>query len=392
MSVPLGPNGHWSILQLYGGKSPQLPLPDHLLNVDLALADNIEKESFHGEMTRFSDIAGLEEVKRTMRQAILLPLYGAHLLAGSKLLETPRGILLFGPPGTGKTMLAKAAASQLNAAFFSISASSITSKWHGESEKQVRALFAVALEHAPSIIFLDEIDSMLTVRKEGDDGSSQKVKTQFLIEMDGANAKRDKTVLIIGATNRPDMLDEAVRRRFTRRILIPLPDKVSRRSVIDLMLAGHQGRVEVPPEARDEIAAATEGYSAADVKLVCNAAAQRALKRSIKRIQRANKAAAAADAAARAAARAALGQAAEAAPAAEADADSATLDAEAAALQQSDITALDPVTADDMRAAAASVKPSVQAEDVARHRAFNEAFGWKGSTDDSDEDSEDDYE
>lgn len=168
------------------GYEPVEPLPPHLENVSLDLCSGIEAEAYKGDAVAWSDIAGLANVKAILFDSVSLPLACGHLMGAGSLLEVPKGILLFGPPGTGKTMLAKAAASKCNARFFAVSASSITSKWHGEAEKNVRALFAVAVEYQPSIVFIDEIDSMLTQRTDKDDAVSGKIKTQFLIEMDGA--------------------------------------------------------------------------------------------------------------------------------------------------------------------------------------------------------------
>ncbi len=137
----------------------------------------------------------------------------------------PRAVLLFGPPGTGKTMIGKAIASETSATFFNISASSITSKWVGESEKLVKTLFTIARVKQPSVIFIDEIDSLLSSRSEGEQESSRKVKTEFLIELDGAKNKADERVLVIGATNLPHELDDAVRRRFVKKLYIPLPNE-----------------------------------------------------------------------------------------------------------------------------------------------------------------------
>jgi hypothetical protein len=185
-SVPAGPNGRPSILQLYGkdGGPFSRPLPDHMQGVDVALCDELARSLIYsGDTVTFADIAGLAGVKRLLREAVVYPMEAAHLIGGSKLLEMPRGILLFGPPGTGKTLLAKAAASQLKATFLCLSASSIGSKWHGESEKMVKAVFAAAAEYQPAILFIDEVDSLLTSRKDNEDAASGKIKTQFLIEM-----------------------------------------------------------------------------------------------------------------------------------------------------------------------------------------------------------------
>lgn len=368
-SVPAGPNGRYSILQMYGkdAVNPR-PLPDHLQGVDLPLADEMASLVYTGDTITFDDIAGLEHVKRLIYQAAVYPIQGAHLLRGSKLLEMPKGILLFGPPGTGKTLLAKAAASRLGATFFCISASSIGSKWHGESEKMVKALFAAATEYQPSILFVDEADSLLTVRRDNDDAVTGKVKTQFLIEMDGANRKGDSQVIVMAATNRPDLLDEAVRRRFARRILIPLPDIESRLALINHALSTHKGPVDVPDTIRKEIASATEGYSSADVEKICQAAANRAFQRWIRERR---------------------SMALQDASPLPNETDN-TNAAEIIALQTAQsIEEMCPIVPKDLRKGLAQLRPSVGPDDVKRHEMFNTQYGWNGEKDESSSDEDD---
>ena len=143
---------------------------------------------------------------------IIMPLVRPELFRG--LTSPPKGLLLFGPPGTGKTLIGKAIANESKSCFFSISSSSLTSKWIGQGEKMVKTLFAVAAYNSPAIVFIDEVDSILTKRSEGENEASRRMKTEILVQLDGA--KEGGNVLIIGATNRPGELDDAARRRWER--------------------------------------------------------------------------------------------------------------------------------------------------------------------------------
>lgn len=190
-----------------------------------------------GDEVHWNDIAGLEGAKKALKEAVVYPFLRPDLFSGLR--EPARGMLLFGPPGTGKTMLARAVATESKSTFFSVSASTLTSKWHGESEKLVRALFGLAKSLAPSIIFVDEIDSLLSARSSGaEHEASRRSKTEFLIQwsdLQGAAAGREQStkdkkegdasrVLVLAATNMPWDIDEAARRRFVRRQYIPLPE------------------------------------------------------------------------------------------------------------------------------------------------------------------------
>eukprot|EP00301_Raphidiophrys_heterophryoidea_P001600 c10770_g2_i2.p1 GENE.c10770_g2_i2~~c10770_g2_i2.p1 ORF type:complete len:231 (+),score=59.19 c10770_g2_i2:46-738(+) len=168
-------------------------------------------------------------------------------------------------------MVGKAIASQCGATFFSISASSLTSKWTGDAEKMVRALFAVARVRQPSVIFVDEIDSMLCQRSENDAEVSRRLKTEFLIQIDGCNTKVEDRVLIIGATNRPQELDEAVRRRMVKRLYIPLPSSEARLTLISTLVKKHKNEV-TESELRD-VVTHTKGYSGSDLHALCSEAA-----------------------------------------------------------------------------------------------------------------------
>ncbi|KAI8818950.1 P-loop containing nucleoside triphosphate hydrolase protein [Fimicolochytrium jonesii] len=174
-----------------------------------------------------------------------------------------KGVLLFGPPGTGKTLIGKCIASQCNASFFSISASSLTSKWIGDGEKMVRTLFAVAREQQPSVIFVDEIDSLLSQRTDGEHDASRRIKTEFLVQFDGCGTRNEDRVLLLGATNRPHEIDEAARRRFRKKLYIPLPEGEARKKIVlnGLSTLSHN----LSAEDVEIVVQRTEGYSGSDM-------------------------------------------------------------------------------------------------------------------------------
>jgi len=174
--------------------------------------------------------------------------------------------------GTGKTLIGKAIAHESGATFFSISSSSLTSKWIGEGEKLVRTLFTVAAYRQPSVVFMDEIDSLLTQRKSDENEASRRMKTEFLVQFDGTGSTMlQSKVLIIGATNRPEELDDAARRRFVKRIYVPLPKTDDRMILLQTLLSKNKNSLterEIQDLSRD-----TEGYSGADLKALCTDAA-----------------------------------------------------------------------------------------------------------------------
>ncbi|XP_036607006.1 spastin isoform X4 [Trichosurus vulpecula] len=239
-------------------------------NVDSNLANLIMNEIVdNGTAVKFDDIAGQELAKQALQEIVILPSLRPELFTG---LRAPaRGLLLFGPPGNGKTMLAKAVAAESNATFFNISAASLTSKYVGEGEKLVRALFAVARELQPSIIFIDEVDSLLCERREGEHDASRRLKTEFLIEFDGVQSAGDDRVLVMGATNRPQELDEAVLRRFIKRVYVSLPNEETRLLLLKNLLS-KQGSPLTQKELA-QLARMTEGYSGSDLTALAKDAA-----------------------------------------------------------------------------------------------------------------------
>ncbi|XP_067652878.1 vacuolar protein sorting-associated protein 4-like [Haliotis asinina] len=233
-----------------------------------------EKKKFHNQLTgaivmekpniRWEDVAGLEGAKEALKEAVILPVKFPHLFTGNR--KPWRGILLFGPPGTGKSFLAKAVATEANnSTFFSVSSSDLVSKWLGESEKLVKTLFELARENKPSIIFIDEVDALCGSRSENESESARRIKTEFLVQMQGVGNDNDN-VLVLGATNIPWSLDSAIRRRFEKRIYIPLPDAPARTEMFKLHLGSTPHQLN--DEDFRELGFKTEGYSGADISIV----------------------------------------------------------------------------------------------------------------------------
>ena len=226
--------------------------------------------------TKWTDVGGLEDAKQELKEAVEWPLQNSA--AFERLgIKPPTGVLLYGPPGTGKTMLAKAVANESKANFILVNGPELMSKWVGESEKDVRKIFEKARQTSPSIIFFDEIDSLVPKRGANQDSSgvTEKVVNQLLTEMNGLQEMKD--VVVIGATNRPDLLDSALLRpgRFDRIVLVSIPDAKSRKEVFKL----HTKKMPLAKDVKlDELIPKTEGYVGADIESVCREAAMLALR------------------------------------------------------------------------------------------------------------------
>ncbi|KAJ0262078.1 hypothetical protein HA466_0050730 [Hirschfeldia incana] len=244
-----------------------------------ALAESLSRDIIRGNPNvKWESIKGLENAKRLLKEAVVMPIKYPSYFNG--LLSPWKGILLFGPPGTGKTMLAKAVATECNTTFFNISASSVVSKWRGDSEKLIRVLFDLAKHHAPSTIFLDEIDAIISQR--GGEGrseheASRRLKTELLIQMDGLQ-KTNELVFVLAATNLPWELDAAMLRRLEKRILVPLPDPEARRGMFEMLLPSQPGDEPLP---HDVLVEKSEGYSGSDIRILCKEAAMQPLRRTL---------------------------------------------------------------------------------------------------------------
>jgi len=240
---------------------------------------------------------------------------------------------------SGKTLIGKAIAYESGATFFSISSSSLTSKWIGEGEKLVKTLFAVAAYREPAVVFIDEIDSLLTQRKATENEASRRIKTEFLVQLDGIGTSGQGRVLVIGATNKPQELDEAARRRFTKRLYIPLPVEMDRRILINVMLK--KNNHQLAEADIDCLAKETEGFSGADLKALCTDAAMGPIRQ--------------------------LGPRA----------------------LEVDVHDVPPITFKHFKRSLKGTRPSVAPSDLAQYEDWDKIYGTKRSTEDEDDDDDD---
>jgi katanin p60 ATPase-containing subunit A1 len=305
----------------------------------------------------FDDIAGLADAKALLNEALMLPALIPNFFRGIR--RPWKGVLMFGPPGTGKTMLAKAVATECNMTFMNVSTTTLSSKWRGDSERLVRILFEMARFYAPTVIFIDEIDSLASARGgDNEHEASRRVKSELLVQMDGlsqlvgptaANAAGDESpeqpqksglVMVLGATNLPWDLDEALRRRMEKRVYIEPPQEADRLQQLRLNLAGINLADDVELE---KLAALTSGFSGADLTSMCRQAANAPLDR-LGRLQ----------------------------------------PKEILAMMKSgtDLKALEnqPVTQKDLLAAFKATKPSVNAASLEKYRLWMEEYGSAGRT------------
>ncbi len=240
----------------------------------IIVSDQVQSADMRATNVSYEDIGGLRNEVELIREMVELPM--KHPEVFQKLgVGAPKGVLLTGPPGTGKTLLAKAVASETDANFYSIAGPEIMSKYYGESEKHIREVFEKAEKNAPSIIFIDEIDSIAPKRGEGSDNTEKRIVAQLLTIMDGLKSRGQ--VVVMAATNRPDDIDEALRRpgRFDRELKINAPDESGRREILQIHTRGMPLEKDVN---FDEIANRTMGFTGADIEVLCKEAALKSIK------------------------------------------------------------------------------------------------------------------
>ncbi|CAD6499978.1 BgTH12-04083 [Blumeria graminis f. sp. triticale] len=233
----------------------------------------------------FDDIGGLEDIIEELKESVIYPLTMPHLYArSSSLLSAPSGVLLYGPPGCGKTMLAKALAHESGACFINLHISTLTEKWYGDSNKLVRAVFSLARKLQPTIVFIDEIDAVLGQRRSGEHEASGMVKAEFMTLWDGLTSSNEcgipARIMILGATNRIQDIDEAILRRMPKKFPVSLPNNNQRGRILNLILKGI--KTDEKEFDFDYLTRVMAGMSGSDIKEACRDAAMVPVREFIK--------------------------------------------------------------------------------------------------------------
>ncbi|XP_045815955.1 outer mitochondrial transmembrane helix translocase-like isoform X1 [Trifolium pratense] len=235
---------------------------EDVISCDVINPDNINVE--------FDSIGGLETIKQALFELVILPLKRPDLFSHGKLLGPQKGVLLYGPPGTGKTTLAKAIAKESGAVFINVKISNLMSKWFGDAQKLVAAVFSLADKLQPAIIFIDEVDSFLGKRRTSDDEAMLSMKTEFMALWDGFTTNKNAQVMVLAATNRPAELDEAILRRFPHAFEIGYPNQRERAEILKVILKGERVKDKID---FGYIAGLCKGYTGSDLFDLCKKAA-----------------------------------------------------------------------------------------------------------------------
>ncbi|KAF7724544.1 hypothetical protein EC973_000921 [Apophysomyces ossiformis] len=245
----------------------------------------IATEVVHPEdiQVNFKQIGGLDHIIQDLRESLIYPLcYPELFTSRSGLLGAPKGVLLYGPPGCGKTMLAKALAKESNSTFINLHVSTLTDKFYGESNRLVAAVFSLARKLQPSIVFIDEIDAFLRERRSTDHETTGMMKAEFMTLWDGLTTGEDGRVVILGATNRPNDIDQAILRRMPKRFAVRLPTESQRKSILELLLKD----IDLAPDFNmAELVQRTAGCSGSDLKELCRHAAMIPIREFVRSVQ-----------------------------------------------------------------------------------------------------------
>ncbi|EIE76521.1 hypothetical protein G6F57_011938 [Rhizopus arrhizus] len=257
------------------GKDIKLSEYEQIIAAEVIHSDEIS--------VNFRQIGGLDSIIQELRESVIYPLcYPDLFTSASGLLGAPKGVLLYGPPGCGKTMLAKALAKESGATFINVHVSTLTDKYYGESNKLVSAVFTLARKLQPSIVFIDEIDSFLRERRSTDHETTGMMKAEFMSLWDGLTTGEEGRIVILGATNRPNDIDSAILRRMPKRFSVRLPSESQRKSILELLLKDIQLASDFN---MNELVQRTAGLSGSDLKELCRNAAMIPVREYVRSVQ-----------------------------------------------------------------------------------------------------------